>query len=75
MARGAESKADEKVPADFPAPEVFVIDGHRVSCDGGGGALGHPKVWLELGDDDFVECGYCDRRFVRRGSAHDPSAA
>lgn len=52
-------------------PEVVVIDGHRVACDGGGGALGHPKVWYELGADDFVECGYCDRRFVRKGSALD----
>ena len=55
-------------------PEVVVIDGHRVACDGGGGVLGHPKVWYELGDEDFVECGYCDRRFVRKGSALDPSA-
>ncbi len=56
-------------------PEVIAVDGRRVACDGGGGALGHPKVWYELGDEDFVECGYCDRRFVRRGSTADPGAA
>ncbi len=67
--------ADEKAPTDFPAPEVIVVDGHRASCDGGGGALGHPKVFLELGEADYVECGYCDRRYVRRGSALDPSAS
>ena len=56
----------------LPAPEVFVIDGHRTSCDGGGGALGHPKVWLEIDrDTGFVECGYCDRRFVQRGGPAD----
>jgi len=53
---------------NIPAPETLVVEGHRVSCDGGGGALGHPKVFLELGEDDSVECGYCDRRFVKKGS-------
>ena len=48
-------------------PEVFVAESTRVACDGGGGALGHPLVWMEMGDSDFVECGYCDRRFVLKG--------
>lgn len=61
-------------PDAGPAPEIFVVDSHRVSCDGGGGALGHPRVWLEIGQNDFVECGYCDRRFVLRGhDAHGTS--
>jgi len=35
-----------------------------------GGALGHPRVWLEMGGARFVECPYCDRRFVlESGSA------
>lgn len=46
------------------SPETIVVDNTRVACDGGGGALGHPKVYLEMGDENFVECGYCDRRFV-----------
>ena len=37
------------------------------ACDGGGGALGHPRVYLEMGDETFVECPYCDRRFVLQG--------
>ena len=45
-------------------PEVVVVRTRRVACDGVGGALGHPRVWLEMGDEPFVECGYCDRRFV-----------
>ena len=45
-------------------PEVFVVNTTRVSCDGGGGALGHPKVYLQIGEENFVDCGYCDRRFV-----------
>lgn len=49
-------------------PEIIVVDTRKVSCDGGGGALGHPKVYYEMGEDDFVECGYCDRRFILKGS-------
>ena len=49
---------------DVPAPEVIAVRSHRVACDGIGGALGHPRVWLEMGGADFVECPYCDRRFV-----------
>ncbi len=51
-------------------PETVETDQHRVSCDGGGGALGHPKVYLEMGDADFVECPYCDKRFVLKDGAH-----
>ena len=47
-----------------PAPETIVVHSNRVACDGGGGALGHPKVYLQIGEEGFVECGYCDRRFV-----------
>ena len=45
-------------------PEEIVVSTKRVACDGGGGALGHPLVYMDMGEDDFVECGYCDRRFV-----------
>jgi len=48
----------------FNSPEVVLVNHTRVACDGGGGALGHPKVYLEMGTENFVECGYCDRRFA-----------
>src|ERR1700733_16272391 len=48
----------------MPPPEVVMVRTRRVACDGVGGALGHPRVYLEMGDEPFVECGYCDRRFV-----------
>ena len=50
--------------ADVPPPEHVVVSTKRVACDGGGGVLGHPLVYMDMGDEDFVECGYCDRRFV-----------
>ncbi|MBI3676420.1 MAG: zinc-finger domain-containing protein [Proteobacteria bacterium] len=52
----------------FDAPETIEVEEHRVACDGGG-ALGHPKVYLEMGDENFVECPYCDRRFVLKAGA------
>ena len=52
------------MPADAPAPpETIEVEETTVSCDGGGGALGHPKIYLTL-KDDRAECGYCDRLFV-----------
>ena len=60
-------------PVFVDPPEVITVDSTRVACDGGGGALGHPLVFMEMGDSDFVECGYCDRRFVRRSGAETGS--
>ncbi|MFN9711720.1 MAG: zinc-finger domain-containing protein [Alphaproteobacteria bacterium] len=68
MARKAAAKPSAPAqPATSvlgPAPEVIAVHSHRIACDGGGGALGHPRVWLEMGDGAYVECPYCDRRFV-----------
>lgn len=46
-------------------PEIVIVDEERVACDGGGGALGHPRVFLHTGPDG-VDCPYCGRRFIRR---------
>ena len=51
-------------PTPNPAAEVIVVRSKRVACDGVGGALGHPRVWLEMGEAIFVECGYCELRFT-----------
>ncbi len=50
-------------------PEIIIVDPDEetVACDGGGGALGHPLVYYSFGDQAAVDCGYCGRRFVRRG--------
>jgi uncharacterized Zn-finger protein len=60
-------RTDQMTPGDpdaRPAPELIVSQSKRVKCDGGGGALGHPVVFYDMGEEDFVECLYCDRRFV-----------
>ncbi len=46
-----------------PPPETIYVADRRISCDGGGGALGHPLVWYSLEDGEAV-CGYCGRRFI-----------
>lgn len=51
------------------APETIVVETTRVGCDGGGGALGHPRVFLTMGADGTVECPYCDQKFVLKAGA------
>lgn len=54
----------------FDAPETRIVDSHRVACDGGVGALGHPRVWLYIpATQGWVECPYCDVRYVHRDHA------
>ncbi len=50
-------------------PETIETDETRVACDGGGGALGHPRVYLEMGRDHKVDCPYCGRHFVLKADA------
>ena len=50
-------------------PEEITVSTKRVACDGGG-VLGHPLVYLDMGGENFVECGYCDRRFVLSADHH-----
>ena len=57
--------------AIITAAEGIVVWTKRGACDGGGGAWGHPMVYMDMGEDDFVECGYCDRRFVLSAHPHD----
>ena len=48
------------------APETEEVETTRVPCDGGEGALGHPRVWLSIGEQGFVECPYCDAKLVHK---------
>ena len=53
---------------DINTAEIIIVenDADEVRCDGGGGALGHPHVWYSFDGSDRVECGYCDREFVKQ---------
>ena len=63
----------------LPPPETVRVSHRRVACDGatdipGGAALGHPRVFLEIDETGYVDCGYCDRRFILIGGAADGAA-
>lgn len=65
-------KTDASTPGEpdaIPAPEIVEVTSRRVKCDGGSAALGHPVVYYDMGEEEFVECGYCDRRFVLKPGA------
>lgn len=61
--------------AMLPPPEVTRVSHRRVACDGAHdgipAALGHPRVWLEIDESGYSDCGYCDRRFVLIGGPAD----
>ncbi|MCU0729032.1 MAG: zinc-finger domain-containing protein [Sphingopyxis sp.] len=57
-------------------PEITHTQTARISCMGAsdvaGTALGHPRVWLQIDPAiGYVDCGYCDRRFVLSGGPAD----
>lgn len=46
--------------------ETIEISHEEIACDGGGGALGHPRVYLHIDTDkgDSITCPYCSRTYV-----------
>lgn len=55
--------------APMEPPETIEVEEAAIACDGGGGALGHPRVWLHLDSEGRVDCPYCGRRFVLKDGA------
>lgn len=59
----------------IPPPETTRVTSTRVACDGAhdglAASLGHPRVWLEIDEGGYVDCGYCDRRFILIGGPAD----
>jgi len=50
------------------SPETITVDNTTAICDGGG-ALGHPRVYLSLAKQGQATCPYCGREFVLRPGA------
>ena len=48
------TKEPESMRPANAAPEVIAVDPHadEICCDGGGGPLGHPKVWYTFDGQD-----------------------
>lgn len=49
--------------------ETKEVDSTIVACDGDGGALGHPRVYLNMGEKTEVDCPYCGRHYVLKAGA------
>lgn len=60
---------------NVPPPQITRVTASRVSCDGAHDgiptALGHPRVYLQIDEHGYVDCGYCDRRFILVGGPAD----
>lgn len=52
-----------------PTQKSETVHQTTVSCDGGGGALGHPNVFLEITANGDVTCPYCSKHFVLSADA------
>lgn len=44
--------------------ERIMVQGNVAACDGGGGPMGHPRIYMTI-TQDSVMCPYCSRIFVR----------
>ncbi|MEO0393680.1 MAG: zinc-finger domain-containing protein [Pseudomonadota bacterium] len=49
--------------------EIIEVDTVTVACDGGDGPLGHPRVFLTIEKNGYIDCPYCGRRYVLRQGA------
>jgi uncharacterized Zn-finger protein len=54
--------------AAFTPTEIITVTSRTVACDGGDGALGHPRVFLTIADRQIL-CPYCSRLFVLAAGA------
>lgn len=52
--------------AAYPPPAIEMVTTTKIACSGDEAlGLGHPRVWLAIAPEiGFVDCGYCDKRFM-----------
>ena len=53
--------------------EPIKVDSKNIACDGGGGQLGHPRVYLAFDDARQASCPYCGQKFVYEPGGRDDS--
>ncbi|MDE0780546.1 MAG: zinc-finger domain-containing protein [Alphaproteobacteria bacterium] len=69
----AAPKADRRSTSAMQPPETVEARNRELACDGGASALGHPRVFLNMGAKSEIDCPYCGRHFVL--AADVPAAA
>ena len=51
--------------------DVIPVETRSVGCDGGGGALGHPLIYMRI-EETQVTCPYCSRTYrLKDGTGDD----
>nr|WP_294501415.1 zinc-finger domain-containing protein [uncultured Rhodopila sp.] len=55
--------AAQLTPTPVKPTEIIRVDSRTAACDGGDGALGHPRVFLRIAETQ-VMCPYCSRLYV-----------
>ena len=58
----------DTTPQNQTDQDIVYTSRTEIACDGDGGALGHPKVFLHM-ENGQVECPYCDRLFILKADA------
>jgi uncharacterized Zn-finger protein len=58
-----------KEAAAMEPVEITEVENPKVVCEGEGGALGHPRVYLNMGGKREIDCPYCGRRFRLKDGA------
>jgi uncharacterized Zn-finger protein len=66
-------KIEEASMTTLPLETKYVAQ-TRIACDGDEGALGHPRVFLQMDATGSKDCSYCDRRFILEGGPSDMRA-
>jgi len=56
-------------PQQTPDVVTQIVDSREIACDGGDGPLGHPRVYLNMGVDDHIDCPYCGTRLQLSAAA------
>ena len=44
--------------------DVEYVTSKKLSCKGVDGPSGHPKIYLDMGDDKKILCPYCSKLFI-----------
>ena len=48
-----------------PAIDTHYVTDPKLACDGGEGALGHPRVFLQIDPDiGMIDCPYCGKKYI-----------
>jgi len=62
----AEKIVNPNFAIDLIAKEPIIVAEQRVVWSHSGGALGHPKIYINIDSDEVQTCGYSGRRFIQK---------